>query len=97
MAPCKNSEKSKDPNPKNTESDVRQEGWPEHISQAPSSYRQVSNKYSCTRLRFKIQDIEYDVGLTKDYCITSKKKNCSIHKLTQKILATHVLNGHAYF
>ena len=34
----------------------------------------------------KVQDIEYDVGLTKNYCITvSMQKISSIHKIIQQV------------
>ena len=34
----------------------------------------------------KLQDIEYDVGLTKNHCITvSMQKICAIHKIIQQI------------
>ena len=46
----------------------------------------------------KVKDIEYNVGLTKSYCITvSMQKISSIHKLIQQILGTRKLNGHTQF
>ena len=46
----------------------------------------------------KVKDIEYNVGLTKSYCITvSMQKISSIHKLIQQILGSHELNDHAHF
>ena len=46
----------------------------------------------------KVKDIEYNVGLTKNYCITvSMQKISSIHKLIQQILGPHKLNDHAQF
>ena len=43
----------------------------------------------------KVEEIEYNVGLTKSYCITvSMQKISSIHKLIQQILDSHELNGH---
>ena len=46
----------------------------------------------------KVKDIEYNVGLSKSYCITvSIQKISSIHKLIQQILGSHKLNGHAQF
>ena len=46
----------------------------------------------------KVKDIEYNVGLTKSYCITvSMQKISSIHKLIQQILGSHELNGHTKF
>ena len=42
----------------------------------------------------KVKDIEYNVGLTKNYCITvSMQKISSIHKLIQQILGSHELNA----
>ena len=49
----------------------------------------------------KVKDIVYDVGLTKNYCLTvSIQKIISIHELIlqmQQILGSHELNGHAHF
>ena len=46
----------------------------------------------------KVKDIEYNVGLTKNYCITvSMQKISSIHKLILQILGYHELNDHAHF
>ena len=46
----------------------------------------------------KVKNIEYDIGLTKNCCITvSMQKISSIQKLIQQILGSHVLNGLAYF
>ena len=46
----------------------------------------------------KVKNIEYNVGLTKSYCITvSMQKISSIHKLVQQILWSHELNSHAQF
>ena len=46
----------------------------------------------------KVTDIEYNVGLTKSYCITvSLQKISLIHQLIQQILGSHELNGHGQF
>ena len=46
----------------------------------------------------KVEDIEYNVGLTKNYCITdSMQKISPIHKLIQQILGSHELTGHTQF
>ena len=46
----------------------------------------------------KVKDIEYNVGLTKGYCITViMQKISSIHKLIQQILGPLELNGQAQF
>ena len=38
----------------------------------------------------KVKDIEYNVGLTKNYCITvSMQKISSIHKLIQQTSGSH--------
>ena len=46
----------------------------------------------------KVKDVEYNLGLTRSYCITvSMQKISSIHKLIQQILGSHELNGHTQF
>ena len=46
----------------------------------------------------KVKDIEYNVGLTKNYFIkVSMQKIGSIHKLIQQILGSHELNDLAHF
>ena len=49
----------------------------------------------------KVKGIEFDVGLTRNYCIkVSMQKIRSIHKLIsaiQQILKSRELNGHAHF
>ena len=46
----------------------------------------------------KVKDIEYNVGLTKNYCIiVSLLKIISIHQLIQQILGSHELNSHTQF
>ena len=43
----------------------------------------------------KFKDIEYNVGLTKSYCITVVMQKISfIHKLIQQILGSRELNDH---
>ena len=45
-----------------------------------------------------VKDIEYDVGLTKSYCLTvGMQKMTSIHILIQQILESHELNDQAHF
>ena len=46
----------------------------------------------------KVKNIEYNVGLPNNYCITvSMQKVSSIHKLIQEILGSHELNGYTHF
>ena len=50
----------------------------------------------------KVKDVEYNVGLTKNYATTvSMQKISSIHKLIlfkiQQILGSHELNDHTHF
>ena len=46
----------------------------------------------------QVKDTEYNVGLTRNYCITvSMQKISSIHKLIQQILGSHELNDHTQF
>ena len=54
----------------NNPTDSRMEEGTDPISQDPSGYCQGSNKYSCSRSAFKVKDIEYDICLTKNSCLT---------------------------
>ena len=46
----------------------------------------------------KVKDTDYNIGLTKHYCITISMQNISsIHKLIQQILGSHELNDHTSF
>ena len=63
----------------------------------PATARGLASKTGI-KWYLKIRDIEYTVGLTKNYCITvSMQKICSIHKLIQLILGSRELNDHAHF
>ena len=63
----------------------------------PATARSLANKTAVNRY-LKAKDIEYSVGLAKNYCITvSIQKVSSIHKLIQQILGSHELNGHTQF
>ena len=49
----------------------------------------LTNK-TAVNWHLKVKYIEYNVGLTKGYCITvSMQKISSIHKLIQQILGSH--------
>ena len=49
----------------------------------------LTNK-TAVNWHLKVKYIEYNVGLTKGYCITvSMQKISSIHKLIQQILRSH--------
>ena len=62
----------------------------------PATTRGLSNK-TAVNWHLKVKDIEYNVGLTKNYCIiVTMQKISSIHKLNQ-ILGSHELNGHTQF
>ena len=98
LASCHNSEKPNDLNPR------KQPDWQQDWRMNRSyfmgpfdSYHYGSNKYNCSRLTFET----YDVGLTKNYCMTvSMQKISSIHKLIlmiHQILGSHKLSGHAHF
>ena len=66
--------------------DERPEGQTDPALKDPSGYQQGSKKYNCSRLALKVKETE-DVGLTKNYCITtSMQKISSIHKLILKKL-----------
>ena len=61
----------------------------------PATARGLTSK-TAVNWHLKVKDIEYNVDLTKNYCITiSKQKISSIHKLIQQILGSHELTGHA--
>ena len=63
----------------------------------PATARGVASK-TAINWHLKVKDIEYNVGLTKIYCITvSMQKISSIHKLIQQILESHELNDHVHF
>ena len=63
----------------------------------PATARGLASK-TAVNWHLKIKDIEYNVGLTKCYCITvSMQKISSIHKLIQQILGSHELNDHTHF
>ena len=63
----------------------------------PATARGLASK-TAVNWHLKVKDIEYNVGLTKNYCITvSMQKISSIHKLIQQILGSHELNDHTHF
>ena len=71
----------------NTRTDGRTEGWTDPTLQDPSSYYRGSTNVVDWHL--KVKDIEYNVSLTKNCCVThhslQAKKLSSIHKLIFKI------------
>ena len=63
----------------------------------PATARGLASK-TAINWHLRGKDIEYNVGLTKNYCITvSMQKISSILKLIQQILGSHKLNDHAHF
>ena len=63
----------------------------------PATARGLTSK-TAVNWHLKVKDIEYNVGLTKSYCITvSMQKISSIHELIQQILGSYELNGHSRF
>ena len=63
----------------------------------PATTRGLASK-TAINWHLEVKDIEYNVGLTKNYCITvSMQKISSIHKLIQQILGSHKLNDHVHF
>ena len=63
----------------------------------PATTRGLASK-TAINWHLKVKNIEYNVGLTNNYCITvSMQKVSSIHKLIQQILGSHELNDHAHF
>ena len=85
----------------NTQTDSTMGGWTDPISLGHSGYRQGPTSTAAVDWDIKVKDIEYNAGLTKNYCITvSIQKISSIHKLIlkiQQILGSHELHGHAHF
>ena len=71
------------------------QGWTDPISWDNSSYCQGSSNETAINWHLKVKNIEYNVGLTNNYCITvSMKKVSSIHKFIQEILGSHELNNY---
>ena len=63
----------------------------------PATARSLASK-TAMNWYLKVKDIEHNVSLTKNYCITvSMQKISSIHKLIQQILGSHELNDHTSF
>ena len=60
----------------------------------PATARGLASK-TAINWHLKVKNIEYNVGLTNNYCITvSMKKVSSIHKFIQEILGSHELNNY---
>ena len=63
----------------------------------PATTRGLASK-TAINWHLKVKNIEYNVGLTNNYCITvSMKKVSSIHKFIQEILGSHELNDYTQF
>ena len=63
----------------------------------PATARGLASKIAIN-WHLKVKDIEFNVGLIKNYCITvSMKKISSVHKLIQQILGSHELNDSTHF
>ena len=63
----------------------------------PATTRGLASK-TAINWHLKVKNIEYNVGLTNNYCITvSMQKVSSIHKLIQQILGSHELNDYTHF
>ena len=63
----------------------------------PATTRGLTSK-TAVNWHLEVKDIEYNVGLTKNCCITvSMQKISSIHKLIRQILGSHELHGHTQF
>ena len=63
----------------------------------PATARGLASK-TAINWHLKVKNIEYNVGLTNNYCITvSMQKVSSIHKLIQQILGSHELNDYTHF
>ena len=63
----------------------------------PATTRGLASKTK-VNWHLKFKDTEYNVRLTKNYCIKVSMQNISsIHKLIPQILGSHKLNDHAHF
>ena len=63
----------------------------------PATARGLASK-TAINWHLKVKNIEYNVGLTNNYCITvSVQKVSWIHKLIQQILGFHKLNDYTHF
>ena len=63
----------------------------------PATARGLASKIAIN-WHLKVKDIEFNVGLIKNYCITvSMKKISSVHTLIQQILGSHELNDSTHF
>ena len=66
----------------NTQIDVRRQGLTDPISWDPSSYCLGLASKTALNWHLIVKDMEYNVDLTKNYCITvTMQKISSIHKL----------------
>ena len=80
----------------NNQTDVRRQGSLFH-GILPATSRGLASK-TAIYWHLKVKDMEYNIGLTKNYCIAvSMHKTSSIHKLIQQSLGSHELNYHAHF
>ena len=80
-----------------TQTDVRGQGWTDLFHRIIlATARGLMNK-TAVNWHLKFKDIEYNVGLPKNCCITvSTQKISSIHKLIQQMIGSCKLNGHAH-
>ena len=63
----------------------------------PATARGLASK-TAINWHLKVKNTEYNVGLTRNYCITvSMQKVSSIHKVIQQILGSHELNDYIHF
>ena len=70
----------------NSQKDNRMEAWIDPILWDSSSYHWGLTSTTTVDWHLKVQDIEYDVGLTKSYCTkVSMQKISLIHTLTLRI------------
>ena len=63
----------------------------------PATARDLASE-TAINWHLKVKNMEYNVGLTNNYCITVSMQNVgSIHKLIQQILGSHELNDYTHF
>ena len=63
----------------------------------PATARGLASK-TAINWHLKVKNIEYNVGVTNNYCVTvSMQKVSSIDRLIQQILGFHELNDYTHF
>ena len=101
LAPCQNSEKSNDPIPKTLRQMAGEKDRQTLFHRTLWAIAEGPTSTAVVQWHLKVKDIECDVSLTTNYCITlSMQKISAIHIFifkVQLILGSNEINGHAHF